>query len=328
MNSHSSIHTPYHGQFDVLAISEGRQLLKDGAPILSVSCNDSVARARWLSALSEEDCYAACYAIFCHDQNLDVLVFDGEIDAGVAFEWNYDSGCYQIHRSCVMQYSAIWVPRHVVTWYPQRQALHSDGSYHPVRPRLPKGEVYRRYDYRQGVWFSLSVVDVNKHAQLFSNWQNTPRVSERWQQSGTLQEHSDYLKKLLASNGATTPLIAFINDEPFAYFELYWSKEDRIAPYYSVQDFDRGIHMLVGSEKYRGPDNVRLWMTSLCHFAFLSDSRTEIIVSEPSSENEKIIDYLKINKFSCMKEFDFPHKRAAMMLLSRDMFFETPELFN
>jgi hypothetical protein len=35
-----------------------------------------------------------------------------------------------------------------------------------------------------------------------------------------------------------------------------------------------------------------------------------------------MIAYLRAQGFGCLKEFDFPHKRAALMMLSREAFFE------
>ena len=42
-------------------------------------------------------------------------------------------------------------------------------------------------------------------------------------------------------------LIGCIDDEPFAYFEAYWTKEDRIAPYYFCQRIKRSRSASISS---------------------------------------------------------------------------------
>ncbi|MFA0412164.1 GNAT family N-acetyltransferase, partial [Vibrio splendidus] len=52
-----------------------------------------------------------------------------------------------------------------------------------------------------------------------------------------------------------------------------------------------------------------------------SDPRTEKIVSEPRADNDKMIGYLQKYGFAKVKEFEFPHKRAALMCQLKDSFF-------
>jgi acetyl CoA:N6-hydroxylysine acetyl transferase len=185
--------------------------------------------------------------------------------------------------------------------------------------------VYRRFDTGIQAWVSLRTLDIEDDLHRFMRWQNSERVAAFWEQSGTLEEHRSYLESQ-AKDPRVLNLIGCIDDEPFAYFEAYWTKEDRIAPYYDAQDFDRGIHMLVGEENHRGPHKVKAWLNALCHYLFLDDCRTTRIVSEPRSDNDRMIQHLQARRFAKPKEFDFPHKRAALMVLHRDVFFERCEL--
>jgi RimJ/RimL family protein N-acetyltransferase len=79
--------------------------------------------------------------------------------------------------------------------------------------------------------------------------------------------------------------------------------------------------MLVGEPEFRGPHRVVAWLPSLAHYLFLDDPRTRNVVAEPRSDNAKMIGYLQHAGFYREKEFDFPHKRAAMMILPREVFF-------
>ncbi|MBF8739589.1 acetyltransferase [Pseudomonas guariconensis] len=190
----------------------------------------------------------------------------------------------------------------------------------PAQPRSkPNGELYRRYDERVGAWFSLRTLDIETDLQRFNRWQNSPRVAHFWQEEGSLEEHRQYLQKI-----ADTPhifsVIGCFDDEPFAYYEVYWAQDDRIAPFYPVSEFDRGIHMLVGEEHHRGPAKVDCWLRSLVSWLLLDEPRTTRVVAEPRADNAKMIGYMASVGFNKEKEFDFPHKRAALMLLERSDF--------
>jgi RimJ/RimL family protein N-acetyltransferase len=149
---------------------------------------------------------------------------------------------------------------------------------------------------------------------------NEPRVAAFWELSGSREEHAAYLERL-RTDAHILPLIGRFDGEPFGYFEAYWAKEDRIAPFYDAGDYDRGLHMLVGEARFRGPERVAAWLSSLAHYLFLDDPRTEHVVSEPRADNARMIDYLASRGFYKAKCFDFPHKRAAMMVLPRESFF-------
>ena len=187
---------------------------------------------------------------------------------------------------------------------------------HPQRPAKPQGEVYRRFDPQLGAWISLRTLDIELDLERFNRWQNTPRVLAFWDEGGSLEEHRQYLEKL-ADDPHTLTLIGCFDDQPFAYFEAYWAKEDRIAPFYDAGDYDRGIHMLVGEQAHRGPHKVASWLSALTDYLLQDDPRTRRIVAEPRADNAKMIGYMQSQGYKRIKEFDFPHKRAALMVLER-----------
>lgn len=228
------------------------------------------------------------------------------------------SGKRLVFRESFMQCPQFWLrqPRALL---PHKPIL-SKAGYHPMRPQPQQGELYRRYIPELGQDISLVGLDIDQHAILFSQWQNSDRVAAFWDQKGSLEEHTAFLKEQLADD-KNQLIIVCLDDEPFAYIEAYWAKEDRIAPYYPVSDYDRGIHMLVGEEHHRGAHKVAAWLPSVCHYLYLTDPRTDKIVSEPRADNQKMIDYLQKHGFAKLKEFNFPHKRSALMSQLRESFF-------
>lgn len=229
-------------------------------------------------------------------------------------------GEYQIQRAAFWQLGRPWLKAPGAGVYPQQLCM-SEGRRHPVRAPKPQGEVYRRFDARLGSWISLRTLDIDTDLLRFNRWQNHPRVLEFWQEGGSVDQHLEYLERLAADPHSLT-LIGCFDDQPFAYFEAYWAKEDRIAPFYQADDYDRGIHMLVGEDAHRGPHKVQSWLGALVHYLLLDDPRTQRIVAEPRADNARMIGHMQRQGFWKEKEFDFPHKRAALMVQSREGFFE------
>ncbi|AMB85728.1 acetyltransferase [Pseudomonas agarici] len=269
--------------------------------------------------------WAACYWLFASDPDCQQLLWQlpqspyEALSTGLLLATSI-SGEYRCERTLFWQLPQPWLGRSRSAPYPQQMVL-SAGRRHPFREPKPLGEVYRRFDARLGTWVSLRTVEIERDVARFNRWQNHPRVLNFWQEGGSIERHREYLEKLEADPHTLT-LIGCFDDQPFAYFEAYWAKEDRIAPFYEVADYDRGIHMLVGEENHRGPHKVASWLSALVHYLFLDDPRTQRVVAEPRADNAKMIAHMHNQCFHCEKEFDFPHKRAALMMLGRERFFE------
>ncbi|VVQ05104.1 hypothetical protein PS918_04561 [Pseudomonas fluorescens] len=273
--------------------------------------------------------WAACYWLFARNpacQHLTWRLDEPPTEAllGGLLIPTLITGHYRCERTLFWQLPQPWLGQSLTRGYPQQMVI-SGGKRHPLRPVKPGGEVYRRFDARLGAWVSLRTLDIEADLARFNRWQNNPRVASFWQEEGSLEQHREYLGKLQADPHTLT-LIGCFDDQPFAYFEAYWAKEDRIAPFYEAGDYDRGIHMLVGEEHHRGPHKVASWLAALTHYLFLDDPRTQRVVAEPRADNGKMIGYMQGQRFYCEKEFDFPHKRAALMVLGRERFFERCEL--
>ncbi|MBG4272879.1 GNAT family N-acetyltransferase [Pseudomonas aeruginosa] len=273
---------------------------------------------------AEHALWAASYWLFARDPDCQRLVWSlswrpEESLAKGMLTGAAGAGTYVCERSRFWQLPWPWLPL-AQPCYPQSMQL-TDGKRHPLRRPKLRGEVYRRFDARLGCWISLRTLDIERDLERFHRWQNSPRVAEFWQEDGSLEQHRERLRQLEADPHALG-LIGCFDDEPFAYFEAYWAKEDRIAPFYAAEDYDRGIHMLVGEEAHRGPHKVACWLSALVHYLFLDDPRSQRVVAEPRADNARMIGHMHNLCFHCEKEFDFPHKRAALMIIGRERFFE------
>jgi hypothetical protein len=224
----------------------------------------------------------------------------------------------------------IWLP----SWNPAAAVpsldytMTSTETVHRRHPRrhpkpTPGHVVYSRYIPLLDEHFSLIALDYQnpEHLNLFHTWQNDPRVAAGWKETGTLDEHRDYLRRQHEDPHTLTVLGRF-NDTFFSYYEIFWSKEDNVGAHYASGDFDRGRHTLVGNDAFRGPHRVMAWWPSMIHYCFLDDHRTENVIGEPMSTNDKVLTYDYTFGLHQDQVIDLPHKRASLVKCTRERFFQ------
>lgn len=214
------------------------------------------------------------------------------------------------------------------TYYPPppTQYVFTENIRHPLRPKPPRqGETfYTRFIPSLGEYLSFRVASLSSRpvphdgpiynsgnsahrnesigqtmagdvaslgmsdVELLHKWMNDPRVAYSWGEDGPMEHQQRFLETGL-KNKHSMPVIGCFDGKPFAYFEIYWVKEDRLGFYLggNVGDYDRGVHLLVGEQEFRGGHRVQVWLSALCHYCWLADSRTETVMLEPRVDNEK-----------------------------------------
>ena len=186
--------------------------------------------------------------------------------------------------------------------------------------------VYQRYLPQLDKTIKFRVACLENDLERFHLWHHQKRVSKFWELEVSKEEHANYLQKLLDSD-SDLPLIVEFDDDPVGYIECYWVKENRLAPYYDCSDFDRGFHFLVGEKQGLGFAYTDSLLQSACHYFFLDDHRTQRIMAEPRSDNKLLLRYLeRFPSWKKIKEFNFPHKHAALLCCEREGFFRLENL--
>lgn len=197
---------------------------------------------------------------------------------------------------------------------------------HNIKPKPLPGILYQHYFPSIQKTISLRTLDISDDLERFHEWQNQPRVSCFWELNHSCKELRTYLEKGQKDPYQIQVIIEF-NGEPAGYCEIYWAAEDRIAHHYEFEPYDRGFHLLIGEKKFLGVENTTAVFRSIMNFLYLDDTRTTRIVVEPKRDNEKFIKYTRmIPSWSFVKEFDFPEKRAALIMSHREQFFREGRL--
>lgn len=267
---------------------------------------------------------AALELLFAHDPACPAIVLDpppphAEALARAGLVLRDAAGAWQVPAACFWQQPRTWLTPPLHGAFPLQYVL-SHGRRHPCRPPKPAGTVYARHIPWLGRTLTFRGIDPERDLARFHRWMNDPVVEHFWQEAGGIDHHRAYLHGIAADPHAHG-LVACLDDDAFGYFEVYWAKEDRIAPFYDADDFDRGWHVLIGEAAFRGRPFVTAWLPSISHYLFLDDCRTRRIVIEPRVDNARMLRSLDRCGYALLKEFDFPHKRAVLGMLLRERFF-------
>lgn len=226
----------------------------------------------------------------------------------------------RLHRSHFYQEPELWYHGNNAGRHPLQWTERDDGLRHPLRKPFPRGTLYRRYLPQLECWLSFRRLDIDEDLDRFTRWMNDPRIAPIWELAQARDALADYLRKVL-DDAHLQPVIACFDDRPFGYFEMYWAMEDRLGPYYEPQAHDRGAHLLVGDPAFLGRRYTLAWISGFSHFLFLDDHRTQRLVGEPRADNARLLSYLRSTSWTKLGEFDFPHKRAALLMCERERFF-------
>lgn len=195
---------------------------------------------------------------------------------------------------------------------------------HPRRVDDGPALLYRRHCAAIDRTFSLHRFDPAEDLDLFCAWMNDPVVAEFWEQAWPRARLAEYIEQRLA-DPHTIPAIGRFDGRPFAYYEIYWAREDRLGPYYHAGDFDRGFHMAIGDPEVRHRRWGRQWFLSMAHYLFLDDPRTQRLVGEPRVDQARVRAWATSTPWEEWGEVHFPHKTAVLMVLTRERFFATFE---
>lgn len=129
---------------------------------------------------------------------------------------------------------------------------------------------------------------VESDVEILTRWMNDPRVAYSWGEEGPESHQEQFLRGGLEKSHSF-PVIGCWDGKPFGYFEIYWVKEDTLGKHLggAVGDWDRGLHCLVGEPEFRGQHRVKIWLSALIHYCWLSDMRTNTVMMEPRVDNVK-----------------------------------------
>lgn len=155
-------------------------------------------------------------------------------------------------------------------------------------------------------------------ASMLHGWMNEVHVIPYWQLNIPFLEYKLHLEKSLSDDHQEL-LIGKINGRPVSYWEVYRVRDDIIGGYYDFDDYDQGVHLLIGDRAHLGKGFIYPLLMRTLHLQF-QKTETEKVVAEPDVRNEKMIHVFKRCGFIPKKEVVLPDKTALLMMCTREAF--------
>ena len=183
-----------------------------------------------------------------------------------------------------------------------------------------RGMVYRRHLQTLGAEISLRTIDPRLDLHTFHRWMNDPRVDAFWEESGPVEKHAAYLARASRRSAGPRPGRLLPRRALRLLRDLLGPGGPHRALLRRRRLRPRHPHAGGRAPPPRSPQGRRLAPLA-GPLPVPGRPAHPAVVAEPRADNAKMIGYLQQTGFYRAKHFDFPHKRAALMVLSREVFF-------
>ncbi|MGG3805757.1 GNAT family N-acetyltransferase [Metabacillus fastidiosus] len=183
---------------------------------------------------------------------------------------------------------------------------------------VQNGYPFERYDSIIQKTISIRHVSMKEDLRRLYLWMHEKHVIPFWNLDIPLENYKTHLQKFLQDDHQTL-LIGELDGVPMSYWESYWVKDDIIGNHYSFDEYDQGIHLLIGPREFLGRGLIYPLLMTVLYKNF-QIAETNKIVAEPDIRNEKMIYVFKKCGFQPIKEVKLPDKTGLLMAYERKVF--------
>ncbi|ASK64057.1 GNAT family N-acetyltransferase [Virgibacillus phasianinus] len=175
-----------------------------------------------------------------------------------------------------------------------------------------------RYDSVIQQTISFRPVCMTEDIGRLHSWMHEEHVVPFWNLNIPMKNYRTHLDENLLDDHQIL-LIGELDGVPMSYWESYWVKGDIVGDYYAFDEFDQGIHLLIGPREFLGKGLIYPLLMTILDKKF-HVTKTRRIIAEPDIRNEKMIHVFKKCGFQPVKEIELPDKTGLLMACERKMF--------
>ncbi|KAL4818464.1 acyl-CoA N-acyltransferase [Aspergillus spinulosporus] len=122
--------------------------------------------------------------------------------------------------------------------------------------------------------------------KLMFDWLRTRPQDTALPHTASIDEHASFLEDRMCSQNSFPVMVCWDSD-PTGYCELFWVLEDPVSRVLGdAGEFDRGIRCLMGDKDFLKPEQLKRNMSSLVHYCWLHDQRTNTVFLECANNPE------------------------------------------
>ena len=167
-------------------------------------------------------------------------------------------------------------------------------------------------------------LQLDHDAKIIHDWVNRDYAQYWGMQGKNLEEVRMEYEKITKDSDV---FIGLVNGEVSFLLERYNPKQDIIGNYYTVQDYDCGMHVIVAPSTK--PVHQFTWhiFSAIMKFVF-SDLRIQRIVVEPDIRNKKMFEICHRVGFEDADVVHLPHKTALLAFCTREQFIKKTDSVN
>jgi len=167
-------------------------------------------------------------------------------------------------------------------------------------------------------------LQLDHDTEIIHDWVNRDYAQYWGMQGKNLEEVRMEYEKITKDSDV---LMGLVNGEVSFLLERYNPKQDIIGNYYTVQDYDCGMHVIVAPSTK--PVHQFTWhiFSAIMKFVF-SDLRIQRIVVEPDIRNKKMFEICHRVGFEDADVVHLPHKTALLAFCTREQFIKKTDSVN
>lgn len=165
--------------------------------------------------------------------------------------------------------------------------------------------------------FTLRLLDPDGDLDVLHSWMNDPEVARYWNKAWPREQIAAYLREQQLSSHST-PYVGELNGVPMSYWELYRADLDPLAQYYDAREHDAGVHLLLDPTDCRGRRLGADLLRVVSAWQLDADPLATRVIGEPDASNVRLIRVATLAGFRHVADIDLPHKRAALIIRTRD----------